>query len=56
MNKEKTLYDEGCPCNDCKYSNGPRQGCTTSIFTGCDVLSEWFHPGLIENPKKPGEK
>lgn len=52
---EKKLYDEGCPCNTCKYSRGPNLGCYTSVFTGCDVLFDWFYPGRIENPKLPGE-
>lgn len=54
--KEKKLFDDGCPCNTCKFSKGPRQGCMTSVFTGCDVLFNWFYPGKIKNPKYPGER
>ncbi len=52
---KKKLYDEGCPCNTCKFSKGYKQGCISSLTSGCDVLFEWFYPGSILNPKCPGE-
>ena len=46
---KKQLGDPGCPCNDCKYSKPNEIGCMTSVFTGCDVLYDWFYPGRIKD-------